>query len=188
MTRPVRNYNGIQFEVLRRVVDPAFHDFKDELEEAFDGARLPDGSLDKTSGWSSGVSKPFRGFDKQATVEESKALFDHIHGALFTLYTLVLHDENVAQGLPFPREQIDKPIPSRVAEALVETARKEKRSLTGKEVQTLNASLTDPAPNTVVEVKRQRFRDLRDSDPTVFSLLKTWADEQGFNLDPDRTD
>ncbi len=188
MVRLVRNLDGVQFEALRRVIDQPFHDFKDELEESFYGTRLENGSLDKTTGWSSGVSKAFRGFDKQATPEDSQALFDLIHGALFTFYTLVLHDENVAQGFPFAREQIDKPIPSRVAEGIIETARKEKRTLTGKEFQDINASLTDPAPNTVVGERRQRLRDLRTNDPAVFSMLNTWADEQGFGLDPDRTD
>ncbi len=188
MARIVRNLAGVQFEALRRVIDQPFHDFKDELEEAFYGARLEDGSLDKATGWSSGISKPFRGFDKQATLKESKVLFDHLHGALFMFYTLVLHDENVAQGLPFAREQIDRPIPSRIAEGIIKLARAEKREITAQELRDINTSLMDSAPNTVVEQSRKRFRDLRASDPTIFSMLKTWADEQGFGLDPDRTD
>ncbi len=188
MARQIRNYTGIQFEALRRVIDPAFHAFKDELEEAVYGDRLPDGSTDKSTGWLAGVSKPFRGMDKQATEQESRSLFDEIHGHLFTLHTLVLHDENVAQGLPFAREEIDSPIPSRVAENLIAIARRERRGITGQELQALNNSLVDAAPNTTIEVKRGRMRDLRANNVAVFDLLKTWATEQGFDLDPDRTD
>ncbi len=188
MTRLTRNYTAIQFEALRRVIDPAFHDFKDELEEAVYGNRRDDGSTDKSTGWLADVSKPFRGMDKQATEKDSRALFDEIHGHLYTLYTLVLHDENVAQGFPFAREEIDRPIPSRIAESIIETARREKRVLTGQERTDINTSLVDAAPNTTIEAKRERMRDLRANNVAVFDLLKTWATEQGFDLDPDRTD
>ncbi len=188
MARQIRNLEGVQFEALRRVIDQPFHDFKDELEESYYGDRQADGSTDKCTGWIAGISKPFRGVDKQATPEDSQKLFDEIHGHLFTLYTLVLHDENVAQGLPFAREEIDRPVASRVAEGIIETARSERRVLTGQEKTEINASLIDASPNTTIELKRARMRALRTSNVAVFDLLKTWATEQGFDLDPDRTD
>ncbi len=188
MGRQTRNYTGIQFEALRRVIDPAFHTFKDELEEAVYGDRKADGSTDKSTGWLADISKPFRGMDKQATEKDSRTLFDEIHGHLYTLYTLVLHDENVSQGLPFAREEIDRLIPSQIAEDIIATARKEKRAITGQELTELNASLIDASPNTTIEMKRERMRALRTNNSAVFDLLETWATEQGFDPDPDRID
>ena len=188
MSRPQRNFTGVQFESLRLVIDAAFNTFSDELEEAYYGNRLADGSLDKTQGWRAGVSKPFRGFNKRATPALSQALFEKIQGALNQIYTLVLHDQNVTQGLPFSRSDYDKDLPSRAADDIVDAARRARRVLTTQEKIDLDDALTSLAPVKVIEDRRASLNTLRTDDLAVFNMLQTWATSQGFNIDPDRTD
>ena len=188
MSRPQRNFTGVQFESLRLVIDASFNTFSDELEEAFYGNRQADGSLDKTTGWRAGVSKPFRGFNKRATPALSQALFEKIQGALHQIYMLVLHDENVTQGLPFSRSDYDKDLPSRAADDIVDAARQARRVLTSQERTDLDAALTSATPVKVIEDRRTALKGLRTNDLAVFNMLQTWATSQSFNIDPDRTD
>ncbi len=106
--RPERNYNGIQFEELRRQIDPIFEVLHDELEEAYYGDRGADGRFDRATGWLAGVSKPWHGFDKRATPEKSKALFDALHGALFSAHLLHFHAENLKRAKPYASREYDE--------------------------------------------------------------------------------
>ena len=72
--RQVRNYDGVQFEELRRKIDGPFNDLHDELSECF---------YDK---------KPFReyGILDQRT-------FDELHALVFHHYTVAFHEANMKQ-------------------------------------------------------------------------------------------
>jgi hypothetical protein len=81
-----RNLDNIQFANLRQTVDAKFNTAHDELSIAY------------YDFWKHGQSKPWKGYDVQATPEESKALFDKLHGLIFHLHELALEAEHVAQG------------------------------------------------------------------------------------------
>jgi len=80
-----RNFEKIQFEELRRQIDGVFNTAHDELSDSY------------YNYWRFGNSKPFRGFDAQSTLEESKILFDKLHGLIFHLRHLKFHQENLKQ-------------------------------------------------------------------------------------------
>lgn len=84
---PKRNYTGIQFEELRRQVDPQFNRLHDELSDAY------------YNYWRQGKSKPFQKYDLQATAEESKALFAELHGLIFQVRDVVFHETNKKQAI-----------------------------------------------------------------------------------------
>ena len=75
---PKRNWKGIQFESLRRNVDPKFNDVHDALSKAFY------------------EEKPFiwRGHDWGIL---SKEQFGKLHGLIFHLRTVEFHRANMAQ-------------------------------------------------------------------------------------------
>lgn len=71
---PDRNFDGIQFETLRKQIDPKFNDVHDELSAAFYNG------------------KPFRTFGVL-----DKATFDKLHGLIFALRDVAFHQANIAQ-------------------------------------------------------------------------------------------
>jgi hypothetical protein len=109
MVRPVRNFDGVQHESLRthkirgRRFDDIFNEIHDTLEEAYYGDRGEDGRFVPGTGWKDGVSKPFiisgQTFDIQPTLEESKALFDRLHGLLWDRYAVAIHKVNLSLPL-----------------------------------------------------------------------------------------
>lgn len=76
---PVRNWEGIQFEALRRQVDPKFNQAHDVLSEAYYEETE---FIWKRKNW--GV------LDKET--------FDKLHGLIFHLRTLKFHEENKKQS------------------------------------------------------------------------------------------
>jgi hypothetical protein len=85
-----REMAGIQFASIRKTLDAAFNQGHDELSAAY------------YDYWSKGLSKPWKGFDVQATPEASKALFDKLHGLIFHHYTVAFHNANMK--LPKPKQ------------------------------------------------------------------------------------
>lgn len=75
---PKRNWKGIQFESLRRQVDPKFNEAHDALSKAYyEGTEF----IWKDKNW--GVL--------------NKETFDKLHGLIFHLRTLKFHQENEKQ-------------------------------------------------------------------------------------------
>lgn len=89
-TATTRNYIGIQFENIRKTLDAKFNNAHDELSKAY------------YDYWSEGLSYPWKSFDKQATPEASKALFDKLHELIFHRCLIAFHDVNMA--LPKPKQ------------------------------------------------------------------------------------
>lgn len=85
-----RNFTGIQFEAIRKTLDPAYNQEHAGLSIAY------------YDYWSKGLSKPWKGFDKQATPEASKALFNKLHGLIFHRHLVAFHNANMA--LPAPKQ------------------------------------------------------------------------------------
>lgn len=79
-----RNFDRIANEKARKVVDPVINDLHDELEDAY------------YKHWKLGKSYDFHGYDKKATVEESKAQFDLLHGMVFRLHDNLIHAQNMS--------------------------------------------------------------------------------------------
>lgn len=75
---PKRNWKGIQFEKLRRKVDPAFNECHDTLSKAYYGQTE---FIWKGKNW--GI------LDKET--------FDKLHGLVFHLRTLEFHKKNLLQ-------------------------------------------------------------------------------------------
>ncbi|MFQ5574662.1 MAG: hypothetical protein ACE5E0_03440 [Terriglobia bacterium] len=73
-----RNYNKIQFEKLRRNIDPAFNYAHDKLGDAY--------RVDKTI---------------------DKAAFDTLHGLLWHIYDVYFHLENQKQTTPYDVEKYE---------------------------------------------------------------------------------
>ena len=78
-----RNFAGIQFESIRKTLDVRFNQEHDDLSSAY------------YDYWSKGLSRPWKGFDKQATPEASKALFDKLHGLIFQRHLVAFHNANM---------------------------------------------------------------------------------------------
>jgi len=78
----VRNFERVQFASLRVKLDPIFNEVHDELSDAY------------YNFWRQGERKQFLNHNVQRTVEESKALFDLLHGGLWHLYTIGLKETN----------------------------------------------------------------------------------------------
>ena len=76
-TPPQRNTDKIQYETYRKKIDQKFNDFHDELTIAY------------YDFWKKGESKPVNAgskiYDVQSTIEQSKALFNKLHGLCFHL-------------------------------------------------------------------------------------------------------
>jgi len=81
---PSRNLESVEFAALRRAVETPFHRAHDELTAAY------------YDGWRHGRSAPWRGYDVQATPEQSRALFDELHGLIDCLRMLALDARNTA--------------------------------------------------------------------------------------------
>ena len=88
----VRNYDGIQFEELRRTLDPEFDTLHDNLSSCY------------YNFWKFGNSKPFvvnaKSWDVQNTPAESKVLFDKLHGLVFHMRDVKFHSENMKRPKP----------------------------------------------------------------------------------------
>lgn len=82
---PARNTQGIQFGELRAKIDFRFNAIADELSDCY------------YNYWKNGVSKPFQGYDKGTTLEESKLTFDTLHGLIWHHYNIHFHLENLKQ-------------------------------------------------------------------------------------------
>jgi len=95
-----RNFDGIQFEKYRRVVDERFNKLHDELEECY------------YKFWKNGESRSLQGYDVGRTKEESKETFDKLHGLIWHEYIIALkeyHDGLVVEEreVKFQAEIID---------------------------------------------------------------------------------
>lgn len=110
-TPATRNYTGIQFESIRKTLDASFNQEHDDLSAAY------------YNYWSKGLSKPWKGYDKQATLEANKALFDKLHGLIFHRYTVAFHNANMAL-----------PKPKRYSEDEYRWVKDEKGNITGDKV------------------------------------------------------
>ena len=69
-----RNFDKIQFEMLRKIVDGKFNTVHDELSDAFYNG------------------KPFRTYGIL-----TKEKFDKLHGLIFEIYNVTFHTENLKQ-------------------------------------------------------------------------------------------
>jgi hypothetical protein len=84
---PVRNFNNIQFDRIRSILDDRFNTAHDELTSAY------------YDYWAKGISHPWRSFDAQPTPAESKVLFDKLHGLIFQLRMIAFHNANMTLPL-----------------------------------------------------------------------------------------
>ncbi len=108
-----RNFKNVQFEKYRRKVDKKFNDLHDDLSDCY------------YNYWKKGESKPFQGYDVQSTLEESKVLFDKLHGLLFHLYEETLENEHEKT----PDEEKDEKFTlKKTAEIESDQDKKQKRS------------------------------------------------------------
>lgn len=119
MARPIRHFAGVQNESLRTAkirgqqFDDIFNEIHDRLEESYYGERDVDGTFIPGTGWRDGISKPFvigpHIFDVQSTPEESKELFDTLHGLLWKRYQVAIHKINLSlpRNQQLPREVYD---------------------------------------------------------------------------------
>ncbi len=73
-----RNYDGIEYEAYRRVIDPKFNELHDELCVCY------------YDYWKKGNSKPFQGYDVGKDEKESKEIFDKLHGLIAHEHALAL--------------------------------------------------------------------------------------------------
>lgn len=75
-TPPQRNFDGIQYENLRKIVDQKFNNAHDELSDCYYN------------------QKPFRAYGIL-----TKEQFDKLHGLIFLLRDAAFHDENLKQKI-----------------------------------------------------------------------------------------
>lgn len=93
-----RNFDGIQYESIRRKVDIRFNVAHDLLTEIY------------YKEWKIGnLNRAFQGH-KPATIAEAKSLFDKLHGLIFHLHELALDERNDLDGNPYPelKESMDR--------------------------------------------------------------------------------
>lgn len=83
---PARNFHRIRFEKIRSSFDAKYNIAHDELSDAY------------YSYWKKGLSHAWKGYDVQATPEQSKTLFDKLHGLIFLKRDVDFHD--FVQTLP----------------------------------------------------------------------------------------
>lgn len=98
-----RNLQNIQHARVRQLVDSQFNALHDLLEDAYYGdAIVVNGVFQgrKSNGWKHGVSHPVTlgntTFNRQSTPQQSKDLFDKLHGFLFAKHHLALLAANSA--------------------------------------------------------------------------------------------
>ena len=115
MARPHPSLSGAQWATVREQVDTRFLDLVRSLEDSYYGTALTwdaDGSARTRSldGWRHGVSHPFvsgaKVYDVQLTnellnIEETKTLFDKLHGLIWQHHTVAMVDQNIADGKPY---------------------------------------------------------------------------------------
>ncbi|HUV82960.1 MAG TPA: hypothetical protein VMW53_07805 [archaeon] len=101
-----RNFSKVQYEEIRRKLDEPFNNLHDELTNCY------------YQFWKKGLSKPFRGYDVQSTIEESKSLFDELHGLIFENYKVAFDNFNIASGGIVPESEYDK-LPKMVSTSIV---------------------------------------------------------------------
>ncbi|RLG73164.1 MAG: hypothetical protein DRO23_09415 [Thermoprotei archaeon] len=77
-----RNTDSIKFEKIRKNIDKKYEDLHDELSDAY------------YNYWREGASKEWQGHDVQPTLEESKVLFDKLHGLIFLVRDIEFDEEN----------------------------------------------------------------------------------------------
>lgn len=103
-----RNFEHVQFAGPRTEIiagkpfDQHFNELHDALEIAYYGVPIPESnpvSRDPNTGWRNGFSADWHGHDKQATPEESKALFDKLHGLIFQHRDVLFHALNEKKPL-----------------------------------------------------------------------------------------
>ena len=92
---PTRNFDKIQYEGYRKVVDGKYTKLHDDLSDCYYNFW----KLGKSKVFDAGMTK----YDKQDTVEESKTLFNDLHGLVGHLHEKALEDHHSAQ----PEEEKD---------------------------------------------------------------------------------
>ena len=159
--RPIRNFDGIQFEQLRIKIDDRFNDLHDSLEEAYYGDRDAVTNLfTPGTGWRNGQSKPWHGFDVKPGLKNSQTQFDQLHGLIWTFYKLAFHEENQKETTPIPRSEYD-------------------HEFADDGVTIINSK---------VENARNSLRVSRTTRSAMFNALKTWATTQNLTINPDAMD
>ena len=113
-----RNYDNIQFADIRATIEQPFNNLHDELTNCY------------YKYWKNGLSKPFKGYDVQATLEASKALFEELHGLIFHELSVAFHEYN--KQLPK-----DKQIPEAAYDTSPVVERIETKEENGKVVTTI---------------------------------------------------
>ena len=83
------NYDKIEFENLRRDVEPKYTPLIAELDFCF------------YMFWQFGESCPFQKWDVQNTKDESFDLFTKLSNTLYDKMAIRLHDENVKRGIEY---------------------------------------------------------------------------------------
>lgn len=79
-----RNFVNINMANIRQTVDHCVNAAHDELEDAY------------YKFWKQGLSYNYYGYDKKPTVAESKEQFDLLHGMLFRVHSVLLHNYNMS--------------------------------------------------------------------------------------------
>ena len=130
---PERNFNRVQHEKLRKNIDSKYNILHDELSDCY------------YNYWKKGLSKPFQQYDKGNTLEESKQIFDKLHGLIFQQRMVKFHEENLKQTLE-----------DRIPEAEYNYFYDKKGTITGKKnevsqqkidaLEILGFSITDTTP------------------------------------------
>lgn len=82
-----RNYQRVQFGEIRKEFDKPYNRLADELSDIY------------YNYWKKGKSKPWQGYDVQPTLEQSKELFDKLHGLIWHWYNVNFHKLNMSRPL-----------------------------------------------------------------------------------------
>ena len=93
------NFKDVQYEPIRRLIDPKYLALVEKLEDCYYGDKIAvNGRRTRQNCWLDGTSRPFtmggQTFDVQATPEESKALFEKLHGLIWKQYDIEFDIEN----------------------------------------------------------------------------------------------
>ncbi len=91
---PARNYQRIQFGDFRKNFDKPYNRLADELSDTY------------YNFWKKGKNKLWQGYGVQPTLEQSKKLFDELHGLIWHWY-----------NVNFYRANMSRPINQRIPEA-----------------------------------------------------------------------